>query len=731
MACKATLKNAKTKQLCIDCSKCTGAGSLDSPRCLGNAMELLRRNRADELKFVKKEFSELYGTKEVELLTEFLDLVKKFEEEKIWERVKCKIPEDEEHYRKFVREFLSGLARNPVKAYEMMDGLLRIYQGEHEYLDEAIYKYKCNSHRDKVHDKDLVGYMPVLEEIMADVRQCRLSRAYLDGTHKDALRPVVQPSFVYSRVDLNIPKDSELLSMYKVADAEVRVYESDGDKLYFINPPEIWLRPNHVGMLAKLNEYLSKEHSLEIFDPSEARLYFKNVGDEKLPKIAEEATTEELKRLSEIFARYSAGYGVLEIIFRDRRISDIYVDSPPGSSPVYINHELYGSCVTNLYLTEDDMERLSSKFRAISERPFDEANPILDMDLKDVGVRVAGLREPSTFDGLAYAFRKHRENPWTLAKFVERGMLSSKTAALLSFLISGQSSMLITGARGAGKTSLLSSILAEVDQRERIILMEDTAEIPSRSLRKKGWKIEHLKNQAVIAKKKGYELAPEDNLRAALRLGESVLVLGEVRGTEARVLFEAMRVGAAGNAVLGTIHGSSPYDTWDRVTNDLGVPPTSFKAVDIIVSLRYREIGPHSSKSRRLMQVTEVGKKWNSNPEEEGAFFDLMKFNEHTGTEEHYLEGSKVIKDICRRKGITFEEFEKLLSAKERIIEDLVAASKGCDDLLEISCAADVNKRYRMLCNNGGIEKIYPEWAKWFKEYSEGVKAAAGGGYGS
>lgn len=726
MECKSKIKKSRVKRLCIECSDCGHGGSLDDPMCMRKTLNWLKRNRVDEIHFLKRDFSELYGKKELEILTEIVDIANQLEENKIWERVKCGLKEDEEKYRKFLQDLIKEFYSNPVKAYNMLIGVIKEYQMGLEEREERRFKYRFKSYRDTLHEQGIESYLFVLEEIREKIEKNLLIKTHMRGEHKELIKPIIQPVFIPSYIDLKLPENSELINLYQVSDSDIRIYENNGDNIYFVNPPELWLHPNQINLLTKLNEYISREHSLEVIDPEDARDYFNRIGNENLPKLTNGVSKEELEKLSEIFARYSAGYGLLEILFRDKQIYDIYIDSPPGSTPVYISHERYGTCVTNIYLTEDDLERLSSKFRAISERPFDEANPILDMDLKEIGIRVAGIREPSTFDGLAYTFRKHREKPWTLAKFVQKGMLSSRAVALLSFLISGQCAILITGARGAGKTSLLSALIAEIDQRDRIILMEDTAEIPTTSLRKKGWKIEHLKNQAVISHKRGYELSPEENLRTALRLGESVLILGEVRGPEARVLFEAMRIGAAGNAVLGTIHGSNPYDTWDRITNDLDVPPTSFKAVDIIVSLRYKEEKGDIDKSRRVMEITELRKKWSKNPDEEGAFFDLMKFNEHSGREEFYLEKSEIIRDICRKKGILEHEFIELLSLRERMINDLVENSQEFEDILEIDHIAEINKRYRILCE-GDIHEIYPKWKEWFSNYLKKMRQSQRG----
>ncbi len=719
MKCKTTYNSERTKKLCIDCTKCASGGSLDSPECMRKAIDLIRMNQVEEIKFVRKDYSELYTKKEVDLLAEVVSVIRGFEDKRIWTILDCANKQDEERYKSFIMELIDSFYSNPVTAYEMLVGVMEEYLRMLDKSPSGMTVPKDIKPVDEAKEKDILAYLAVLEEIKGAIESCRLIRAFLLREAKQLLKPTMQPTFISSYVDLRVPERTEMVSLYKVAGCDIRIYEREGERFYFMNPPELWLFPEQVSLLNRLNDYISKEHSLEVFDPKEAREYFRKLGSENLTKLAPNVSKLELDRLSEIFSRYSAGYGLLEILFRDRGILDIFVDSPPGSTAVYINHEKYGSCVTNIYLTEEDMERLSSKFRAISERPFDEANPILDMELRDVSVRVAGIREPSTFEGLAYAFRKHSENPWTLARFVKKGMLTARSAALLSFLISGQCAMLITGARGSGKTSLLTALITEVDSRDRIILMEDTAELPSKTLKSKGWKIEHLKNQSAISSRKGYELPPEDNLRAALRLGESVLVLGEVRGTEAKVLFEAMRVGAAGNSVLGTIHGSTPYDTWDRVTHDLGVPATSFKAVDVIVCLRYREIGADCGKARRVMQITEVGKKWNENPEREGAFRDLMRFNEHTNKEEFFHPDSDVIKAICRRKGITMDEFEEMLSVKEKIINDMVRASQNTEEIIEADHVREANNRYRILYFGKGLKELYPLWSKWFTQYME------------
>lgn len=666
---------------CVDCGKQNGS-------CLQQTLSALSvHKQVDEVHYRGREYFSLLGGAQMRRLQTLSDLHSSFIEDRIW--LRAGDPEKQNFIHTLIEE---ELLKDPIKAQDMLSAVLRQYQKGRIPVSEQ--------------------YLQLLEELSSQLASASL----------DDVRPHRQPSFIPSLLRPDVRENSRLIDTYRVGGSNIRVYEcGSGEFLYFMDPPELYLDSQEVSALLALKEKVVHEDNMEVFSPSEARSRFKKLAVDHLSETMSST-------LPEIFARYTAGYGLLEILFSDPHVSDIYVDSPPGSAPVYVDHSIYGVCDTNLYLLEDDLERISSKFRSIGGRPFDEANPVMDMELSDVGVRVAGMREPATFGGISYAFRKRRENPWTLPMFVYEGMLSPKAAALLSFLVSGQRSILVTGARGSGKTSLLCALLTEIRQNERIVLMEDTPEVPSKLFRDLGWRIEHLRNQAVVGRhhEGSYELSPEENLRAALRLGESVLVLGEVRGPEARALFEAMRVGAAGGAVLGTIHGSSAYDTWDRLTHDLNVPPSSFKAVDVVVSVGYREDRELSKKTRYVRSVTEVRKNWSSDPLKEGCLIDLVHFNDATDSEVHDLQNSDVLMEIAARKRMSRSECDDNIHLRERMIRKTVELARlGKRELLELSCVLDSKRTYLRLINQQQLEenkidyrKLYRRWSNWLDEYA-------------
>jgi type IV secretory pathway ATPase VirB11/archaellum biosynthesis ATPase len=729
--CKYNISEVGHKKiLFMDCSNCHHKGSFSAPICLSQTFNVLLESEGVEgIQYRKADFTEIYDSRDVKILFEIIEVIKELGREEIWAKIKDCERRNHKEWRAFIKKLIEGeFFRDPEKAYDMLTAIKKQYTASPEI--KRRFKKEC-----------IESYLNILEEISSKLRDTTIIRNYLKGNSiRKIFKPQIKPSFVTSEITFKIPKNSSLFSLYKISDTDVRIFDLDGtEKIYFINPPELWLSSQDVELLTELKDLVIKKHTLEIISPLEARAHFKKIGSDLLREITAKKRIklreEEIEKLSEIFSRYTAGYGLLEILFKDKKIYDIYIDSPAGATPIYLDHEDYGICNTNFHLSEDDLERISSKFRSIGGRPFDEANPIMDMELKDINIRVTGIREPSTFEGITYAFRKHRERPWTLVKFVSQEMFSARTAALLSFLISGQRSILITGARGSGKTSLLSALITEIKQSDRIVLMEDTPEISTKALRENGWKIEHLRNQPALSrtKEESYELSPEENLRAALRLGESVLILGEVRGPEARALFEAMRVGAAGNAVLGTIHGSTPYDTWDRITNDLRVPSTSFKAVDVVVSLGYKQEREAMKKSRHLRNITEVRKEWEKNPQLEGAFFDIMSYDDENEFERYNLESSEVIKEIGIRKGMSLEECKENIELREKMIRDIVDISntQNLDDLLEVEAVMRTNKEYIKLMNEQTVktvkgkidyEKLYSNWKKWFLNYVEELK---------
>jgi hypothetical protein len=214
-----------------------------------------------------------------------------------------------------------------------------------------------------------------------------------------------------------------------------------------------------------------------------------------------------------------------------------------------------------------------------------------------------------------------------MALFRENKTVNWLFAGFISFMVTHGRSFLVAGPRGSGKTSVLGACLLEILRKYRVITIEDTQEIPLAAFLKLGYDILPLKVKSALLTE-GMEIPFDSGLRTSLRLGDSCLIIGEIRSTEAKVLYEAMRVGATSNVVAGTIHADTPYGVFDRVVNDLGVPPGSFKVTDLIIQVNQIKSQAGDKRLRRIMRVTEVMKHWKD--EKEPEFQDLLIYNPAT-----------------------------------------------------------------------------------------------------
>jgi type IV secretory pathway ATPase VirB11/archaellum biosynthesis ATPase len=298
--------------------------------------------------------------------------------------------------------------------------------------------------------------------------------------------------------------------------------------------------------------------------------------------------------------RQTTGDGVLEDAFADPAVTDVYAPSDADGPALRVGLGEDGSVPTNCRVTPAGASALASSVRAGSGRAFSRATPTVDAatTLGDAPVRVAGVRDPVA-DGVGFAFRRGNEDAFTLPELVANGTLPADAAALLSLATRRAAATLVAGARGAGKTTLLGALCFELGSTTRTVLVEDTPELPVDALRADDRDVQGLRTS-----ERGDGLDAAGALRTALRLGEGALVVGEVRGEEASVLYEAMRVGASSDAVLGTIHGDGARAIRERVVEDLGVSASSFAVTDCVVTCR--RVSVDGAVVRRVASIEEV-----------------------------------------------------------------------------------------------------------------------------
>ena len=634
---------------------------------------------------------------------------------------------------------LNLLRTDPIGAYVDIVRIIR---------DENIRLKKAESERETFSIKHYLTLLNEIHSLLENTKLIAFAKPYISGhiignreVYRNIFRPLITPDFMYTRLMADPPMDGEELDAYSLSSrVNVNIFNTPRDikPLYHVTPPEFKISEDKYALIDLARNVLSEHQpkAQEFLDPEKIRVTFFNIGRDLLTELASHRkmtlSYDELNELAEILVRYTVGFGLIEVLLQDQKIQDIMINGPIGQTPIFIVHQDHEECVTNIVPAEEDGESWASKLRLISARPLDEANPVLDTELiiPEARARVAAITRPLNPTGLAFAIRRHRDKPWTLPLFVKNNMISPLGAGLLSFFIDGARTILVAGTRGSGKTSVLGSVLVEIMRKYRIITIEDTLELSVDALRDLGYNIQPMKVRSALVKS-GAEVSADEGIRTSLRMGDSSLIVGEIRSLEAFALFEAMRVGALANVVAGTIHGDSPYGVFDRIVNDLQVPRTSFKAVDIIVIANPVKSPDGLHKFRRITQITEVRKEWEQDPLTEEGFIDLMKYDpkqDKLVPTDHLLNGdSYVVKAIAgniREWAGNWDAVWDNIILRAKMKETLVSYANKLkdDDLLEAKSVIFLNDEFHKITDRVKEKTGYPDTKQIFNEWEESLK---------
>jgi len=727
----------------VNCLGCVYGSSIeDFEACMAKTIDkLLEAKNADRILLAETRENE-YDFEQTKMLMEIANAYNKIlNEDKIIRIENLGPPECEKLFPRRLADLqflvLEVLRKDPVGAYARLNKLI----ATEKVLAEKEADKRCHTHY-------LQNALLPMEKILSSCKMLQkatpLLKDYKPGDRKiyrEIFTPLVRPNFMLTRYMLAPPKEGRVVDKYMIVDnALVEIFKVPGKVRYFyhVTPLEFKLSEEKYSILDSARRYLAEHRptETEFTEPEKAREVFKNLGRDLVKELARAGnvnlSAREVEELATILARYTAGFGVLEILLSDDKIQDIFVNSPIGLTPIFIQHSDFEECETNLIPTREDAEAWATRFRMYSGRPLDEANPVLDAELQVPGgrARVCAITRTLSPDGLSFSFRRHRERPWTFPLFIKAKMFNSLYAGLTSFLIEGGRCILVAGGRASGKTSLLSSMLLEIMKKFRMIVQEDTLELPIVQLRQLGYNVERLKSRSVITRVET-ELPAEEALRTAIRLGDACLIVGEVRSKEAVALFEAMRIGALANVVAGTIHAESAYGVYDRVVNDLGVVPTSFKAADIITICNMLRSPDGLHRFRRVTELTELRKHWKEDPADEGGFVPLMEYSARDDMlkpTDALTDGeSVIINEIAKRVrewhgrwDVVWDNILLRGKIKQTMVE--YAEKLNRPDILESDWTSESNEVFHIICDEvreevGGLDSkmIYEEWFGWFK----------------
>ncbi len=434
------------------------------PEVMREVIERLQENEADEI-VLAEYYERIYNEEQTEMLKSVANLITKLETETVWSPSHLGITENKKVLsarHDAVLAIVNQSYIDPFGAYLELIKIIKESAVEFQKAQEAEKEDTINDY------KAFLETLQFMKQVYDESKLIQKSKQYLAQLGKmpegrmvyhSLFESAIKPSFIGSRIFFTGAETLELVDEYEVLESKVYIYKHPEkvEHLYYINPPEYTLPPEKYFLLQKTKEVVAghRPASVGFMDMEQARKYFRKIYVATITDLANQndikLTVEEKEELATIVSRYTIGYGILELLLSDKKLTDVYLDSPLGNKPIYLVHSKYGQCQTNIIFSDEEAKAIVSRFRALSGRPFDEAHPILDFDLADLQTRIAVIGKPLALDGTAFALRLHKATPWTLAQFVDAKMMPSLAAGALSFFVDAQASMLVVGSRGAGK----------------------------------------------------------------------------------------------------------------------------------------------------------------------------------------------------------------------------------------------------------------------------------------
>ena len=308
------------------------------------------------------------------------------------------------------------------------------------------------------------------------------------------------------------------------------------------------------------------------------------------------------QRVSIVEQVYSSirGFGLLDTIIKDDNITEVMINGPED---IFIEKKGRLMKLDKQFESERKLEDVIQRIVGLAGREVNQSNPICDTRLPD-GSRVNVVLPPIALCGPTVTIRKFSKEPMTIAKLIQYGSLTQEIADKLEMLVKAKYNIFVCGGTGSGKTTFLNALSNYIPHDERVITIEDSAELQIVGVDN----LVRLETRNANTSGAG-EITIRDLIKSSLRMRPERIVVGEVRGGEALDMLQAMNTGHDGS--LSTGHANSTHDMLSRLETMVlqgapGLPLEAIRqqiasAVDIIVHLsRLRD------KSRKTMEITEV-----------------------------------------------------------------------------------------------------------------------------
>lgn len=367
-----------------------------------------------------------------------------------------------------------------------------------------------------------------------------------------------------------------------------------------------------VGSEAEIDRYLALKNeihrklldriNLGILEKLSREQIEDEVGDIVLALLIEEdaaLNTGERQRLVDEVLDELLGLGPLEPLLADETITDILVN---GHKTVFVERKGLLEKTPTRFQDERHLLRIIQKIVSAVGRRVDESSPFVDARLAD-GSRVNAIVAPLAIDGSLLSIRKFAKKRISMARLIELGSIPPEVAEVMQAVVASRRNVLISGGTGSGKTTLLNALSSFIDGHERIVTIEDSAELQLQQEH-----VARLETRPANIEGRG-EVTQRDLVKNALRMRPDRIIVGEVRAGEAFDMLQAMNTGHDGS--MTTVHANTPRDALSRIEQMIGMSGIEISAassraqiasaIDVVI-----QIGRQADGRRRLLSLSEV-----------------------------------------------------------------------------------------------------------------------------
>jgi len=493
--------------------------------------------------------------------------------------------------------------------------------------------------------------------------------AYLDELLKEAKIP----KKVAERVEKKVEKEKKEAGEIEIKGAKklvksydsVKIYKVTGESLLVYSVPVVKPSGPEKTLLNTVKEAATRLITVapeEIRDPIRRRnFYFSRIKEiiESSPELG--VPKSKIDFYSDMIVREMIGYGILDILTQDDLLEEIMVIGP--LLPVYVFHREYGMMKTNIMFGKNkEIKNIVDRIAREVGRRVDMQSPLLDARLPD-GSRVNATVPPISLGGVTLTIRKFTEDPFSVIDLIKNNTINSEVAAFLWLAVEGMgakpANILVSGGTSSGKTTTLNVLASFIPSRERIITIEDTAEL---DLPMEHW----IRFETRPPGLEGTgEITMDVLVKNSLRMRPDRIIVGEVRHMEAFTLFTAMNTGHDGS--LGTVHANDAPETIARLLNPpMNVPPLMINALDFIV-VEQRIHDRRKGTIRRIVEIAEL----EGMDGENASLQVLFQWDPVTDTLKGTGVPSKYLQELIRYTGLSKDELENELIKRKNFLEDL------------------------------------------------------------